>query len=134
VATLAQIAAKDDATLTALERSKVREILAETFDTADAAWTTLETIFTALAAVQNQHVRAYIDDWDAIPIQPVELSGGARALTYDTDRHRWEVGNRIRRALGLALLAWGDVETDEAGWQVVNITLPTYTITEDAEV
>jgi hypothetical protein len=133
VATLAQIALKTTTALTALERAKTREVLGSTLDESTDAWTALEDTFDALSGVQNQHVKAYLDDWDRISIQPVVLSGGADALEYETDRHRFDVANLVRVALGMDAIALTEYVPPGEGWQVVNITLPTYTITEDAD-
>lgn len=100
MATLAEIAAKDTATLTAAERDKLREILEFQAESGDSMYDDLETKITALAPVGNQRARAYIDDWDEINVAPTSLSGGTDAVSYSTASHQREVRNKLRLLLG----------------------------------
>lgn len=99
MATLEDIADKDDAELTDLERDKLREILEFDSTPTSSNYIDLETKCDALAGPLNQRARAYIDDWDVISA-PVVVDGGADAVKYDTEKHELQIRNRIRLLLG----------------------------------
>lgn len=99
MATLEDIAAKSAATLTDLERDKLREILEFDSTPTSSNYLDLETKCDALAGPLNQRARAYIDDWDLISA-PVVLDGGADAMKYSTEKHEAQVRDRIRLLLG----------------------------------
>lgn len=99
MATLEDIADKSAATLTDLERDKLREILEFDSTPTSSNYIDLEAKCDALAGPLNQRARAYIDDWDLISA-PVELDGGVDALKYETTTHELQIRNRIRLLLG----------------------------------
>lgn len=107
MATLAQIALKSADALTDAERDKVREILDFEAHDAGTDHADLETRFDALAGELNQRLKAYIDDWDRISVQPVQLAGGTDAINYSTAAHELKVRNRVRLLLGYTAITSG---------------------------
>lgn len=100
MATQTQIDAKVDTVLVDKEIDRVREIL-ESDGTGNAALESdLNDRLDAISAVQRQRLRAYINDWDAIPPMPVRKEGGAKGTFYDTDKHQAQVRARLRVLLG----------------------------------
>ncbi len=124
MATLAQITAKDTATLTALERNHARRVLGVEPITG-TAFAALEAVFDALPAERNQEARAILDDWDDIPAEPVHKSGGAKGIDYKTADHRYQVYADMSRVLGqpVATYTVWIAAVEESAFQVVNITL-----------
>lgn len=120
MATLDEIADKDDAELTALERDKLREILEFDSTPGTSNYDDLEAKCDALAGPLNQRARAYIDDWDLISLGDVVLDGGADALKYSAEKHEMQVRNRIRLLLGYDKLgassSTGGVHRIPVGW------------------
>lgn len=103
MATLAEIAAKSTSALTAAERDKLREVLDFQAETTDTLYPDLEAKITALSAVGNQRARAYIDDWDVIPVAPVTRSAGSQGeASYSKAGHEQVVRDRLRLLLGYA--------------------------------
>lgn len=103
MATLGQIADKLTTPLNAGERDKLREILDFQAEAGDAMYDDLETKVTALSAVGNQRARAYIDDWDVIPVAPVTRSAGSQGeASYSKAGHEQVVRDRLRLLLGYA--------------------------------
>jgi hypothetical protein len=104
MATQAQISAKTTDALVAAEIDRVREIL--DFDgTADLPGDDeLLSRIAALAGEQNQRLKAYVDDWDAIPALPVARKGGPKGTFYSTVDHQRQVRNRTRALLGYPLI------------------------------
>lgn len=126
MATLAQITAKAPETLTALERNHARRVLGVSPDPASTGYGDLEAVFDGLSAERNQEARAILADWDAIPAQPVVKSGGAKGITYETTKHRYEVYSEMARLLCQPVetyAVWVETYTND-GAQWVTISLP----------
>lgn len=119
MATLDEIADKDDAELTTLERDKLREILEFDSTPTSSNYVDLEAKCDALAGPLNRRARAYIDDWDLISA-PVVIDGGADALKYSTKEHEMQVRNRIRLLLGYdkvdSMPSSGGIHRIPVGW------------------
>ena len=125
MATLAQIEAKSTATLTTTERNHARRVLGQSPDLTLAQYAAMEVVFDTLTSARNQEARAILADWDAIPQQRVEKSGGSKGITYRTLDDRYDTYAQMSRLLGLAVDSY-DVWAEAyiaAGAQMVTITL-----------
>lgn len=92
--TLAEIQAKSNTVLTALEKEKVREITGELPGKID-------TLFPSGVSDLNRCYRADIDAWDALGDTTEKLQGGRSGVDVDAERDREHVRRRVRVRLGL---------------------------------
>jgi hypothetical protein len=92
--TLAEIQAKSNAALTALEKEKVREITGELPGKIDS-------LLPSGVSDLNRCYRADVDAWDALGDTTERLSGGRSGVDVDAGRDREHVRRRVRVRLGL---------------------------------
>lgn len=107
MATQTQINLKTVDPLTDGEIDRVREIL--DFDaTADLPGDTeLLSRIAALSGEKNQRLKAYIDDWDAVPPIRVKREGGPKGTHFSTDENYAQVRDRALVLLGYPKKASG---------------------------
>jgi hypothetical protein len=97
--TFEQIQEKDTIALDDLEREMVRQILGIVGKAGTATYVESEIRMAALTGVQNQIIRAIIDDYSDISFDTTYVAGGSKGTNYNPQRDKEYIANELRRML-----------------------------------